>query len=89
MTEPLEKERQQCWNRFKVAKSPDRAAEIKAVAKDVTERIKPLRNELKTAKRALESADQYRELIRLEHAMEKYYLDNEKQHAITKRKRAR
>ena len=85
----LEKERQQCWNRLKVAKSPDRAAEIKAVAKDVTERIKPLRNELKTAKRALESADQYRELIRLEHAMEKYYLDNEKQHAITKRKRAR
>jgi hypothetical protein len=85
----LEKERQQLWNRLKAAKSPDRAAEIKATAKDITERLKPLRNELKTAKRALESAAQYRELISLEHTMEKYYLDNEKLHAITERKRER
>ncbi len=74
----LEKDRQQLWNKLKTEKLPYRANEIRVVAKDITARIKPLRKELKTAKNTLARAEYYRKLLRIEYAMEVYYLDQEK-----------
>ena len=79
--EALEIERQQCWNRLKTVKSSDSAKKIKAEAKDITARIKPLRKDLKTAKMALERAEHYRKLGQVEYAMEKYALDQERSHS--------
>jgi hypothetical protein len=77
----MEKERQQYWNKLKTEKSPDRVDEIRSMAKGITERIKPLRKELKTAKNILQRAESYRKSLRVEHAMEKYYLGQERMRA--------
>ena len=85
----LEKERQQCWNKLKSIKSPQKADETKATAKSITERIRPLRKDLKTAKMALERSGNCRKLLRIEHAMEKVVLNREKAHTKRNRDRGR
>ena len=85
----LEKERQQYWNKLKTERSPDRVEEIRAAAKGITERIKPLRKELKTAENILQRAESYRKALRVEHAMEEHYLDQERAHSNRNRDRGR
>ena len=85
----LEKERQQYWNKLKTERSPDRVDEIRSVAKGITERIKPLRKELKTAENIQERAESYRKALRVEHAMEEHYLNREHMRAGRNRDRGR
>ena len=66
----LEKERQQLYSSLKTAKSPESEAIIKEKAKDITERIKPLRRDLKTAKGALRRSEYLAGLVQTEHNME-------------------
>ena len=66
----LEKERQQLYSSLKTAKSPESEAIIKEKAKDITERIKPLRRDLKTAKGALRRSEYLAGLVETEHNME-------------------
>lgn len=73
----FEKERQQLYNGLKTAKSHDSEAEIKSKAKDITERIRPLRKDLKTAKRALERSKYLAGLVQAEHNMEVSQLHRE------------
>ena len=74
----LEKERQQYWNKLKTERSPDRVEEIRSAAKGITECIKPLQKEVKTAKSILQRAESYRKALRVEHAMEEHYLNNDR-----------
>ena len=85
----LEKERQKCWNKLKSLKSPERADEIKTTAKSITEQIRPLRKDLKTAKNTLNSSEKYRKLLHVEHAMEVVSLNREKARAKSNRDRGR
>ena len=83
----LEKERQQCWNKLKTERSPDRVEEIRSAAKGITERIKPLRKERKTAENILERADSYRSALQAEHTMEEHFLNLERAHSQRSRDR--
>ena len=73
----MEKDRQQCWNKLKKEKSPERTVEIKVKAKGITRQIKPLRKELKTAKKALERAEYFKRLLSVEHKIEHELLSRE------------
>ena len=66
----LEKERQSIYNRLKTAKMPELEAELKTKAKGITERIRPLRKELKTAENALKRSEYLAGLLDTERAME-------------------
>ena len=85
----LEMERQQYWNKLKTERSPDRVAEIRSAAKGITGRIKPLRKELKTAENILERAESYRKALRVEHAIEEHFLNQERAHSSRNRDRGR
>ena len=76
----LEKERQGIYNRLKTVKMPESEAELKAKAKDITERIKPLRKELKTAESALKRSEYLAGVLETERAMEVEQLDHELHH---------
>ena len=73
----FEKERQQLYNNLKAAKTPECEAEIKSKAKDITERIRPLRKDLKTAKGALGRSKYLAGLVQTEHNMEVSQLHRE------------
>ena len=85
----LEKERQQYWNKLKKERSPDRVDEIRSMAKGITERIKPLRKELKTAENILERAESYRKALRVEHAIEEHFLNQERAYSSRNQDRGR
>ena len=58
-------------------------------ARSITERIKPLRKDLKTAKNALDRSEKYRKLLQVEHAMELVSLNREKARANKNQDRGR
>ena len=80
----LEKDRQRCYNRLKTAESPESEAEIKEKAKYITEHIKPLRRDIKTAKNALKRSEYLAGLLDIEHNMEILHLQRQQ-----RRQRAR
>ena len=74
----LKKERQGFYNELRGAKSPLSEAYLKMEASDITQRIKPLRDDLKTAKNALKRAEYFAGLVRTEHDMEVQHLARER-----------
>ncbi len=72
------KERQGFYNELRGAKSPLSEAYLKMEASDITQRIKPLRDDLKTAKNALKRAEYFAGLVRTEHDMEVQHLARER-----------
>ena len=66
----LENERQGYRNQLRRCKDPEREAELKDKAKEVTQRMKPLRELLKTAGKIQERAPKVEKLLLQEKEME-------------------
>lgn len=73
----LEKEHQKCYNKLKTVKTPESEAELRAKAKDITDCIRPLRTDLRTAKKALGRSEYLAGLVKTEHNMEVNLLDRQ------------
>ena len=66
----LESERQQIYNRIRRPKSEEEKEQNKAAAREISAKLKPLREELKTAKAITEHYPHILELLETERAME-------------------
>lgn len=66
----LEQERQSYRNQLRRCKNPERADELKAKAREVSRKMKPLREQLKTARKIEERTQEIQKLLAQEKQME-------------------
>ncbi|HBT63789.1 MAG TPA: hypothetical protein DEB10_03885, partial [Ruminococcaceae bacterium] len=67
----MEKQRQQYRNLLRRPKPPEVEIDLKQKCKDLSEKIKPLRDKLRTAKSIVERYPKLQQLLETEHQMEK------------------
>ncbi len=80
----METERQGYRNLLRRPKSPEVEADLKQKCKDLSEKIKPLRDKLRTAKSIVERYPKLQQWLKAEHQMEKDALNKERERGHTR-----
>ncbi|MDD2361682.1 MAG: hypothetical protein PHH84_01795 [Oscillospiraceae bacterium] len=80
----LEVQRQGYRNLLRRPKSPDVEADLKQKCKDLSEKIKPLRDKLRTAESVIQRHPKLQQLLETEHQMEKDALNKNKERGYSR-----
>ena len=80
----MESERQGYLNLLRRPKSPEIEADLKEKCKKLSEKISPLREKFRTAKRIIERYPKLKQLLTTEHQMEKDVLNKNKERGYTR-----